>query len=404
MRARSGSTRLGTVHWAFKRGCPGKTAPNYQPADAPPPDDKELIGRVQNYYESVPCHLNAETRVVARPKRVGYVRGAVRPAAGLSATDYYVLNGNGGGSTAAKGGEFVSGPYPLGKMTFRLQRAMEPNGPMTDFSDTREVEIRDDRVAHVELVARAATKEDAKPARAAKLCGDEANFPSDWQDAVRMVEGTVYLPDGHAPARGAQIAIACRRNPPQPIENAAEVHLFIGPKSFGWESNPTSDERSADFAGHFQLVWNVGGSAETPDTAMIAAWLPGRYGPALVPATNATSIEGLRIVLPPSAMQRGRITLGGKEFSELKSELHVMAVREGSGPFNRLFQQYVSADPEGNFELPALVPGEYQIQATLDNIWLSPSVRVTVGADAAPAKADYARYRRAGRCKQRDRS
>ncbi len=63
-----------------------------------------------------------------------------------------------------------------------------------------------------------------------------------------------------------------------------------------------------------------------------------------------------------------------------------MAAREGTARLNALFSQYVSADPEGNFELPALAPGVYQVQAALDGIWLSESARVTVSADAASLK------------------
>ena len=69
----------------------------YEPAAALPaidqpgnpfPSDKELIGRTAIFSEKIKCPVDIESHLTIRPKPVGYVRGVVRPAAGMTAADY----------------------------------------------------------------------------------------------------------------------------------------------------------------------------------------------------------------------------------------------------------------------------------------------------------------------------
>ncbi len=344
---------------------PGLTLPRFDPYEGPLPKDNDLIGRWQiRAREVIDCPNGKETSLVLRPIRVGYIRGTLIPAAGKTTEDYIVVEPEAGFSVS-KSGQFVAGPCPEGKTIVKLQCKVA--GDYYVDCASQEVDVRTDRVAHVEF------NRPAPPplsARYSQLCGVSPNLSlGPFVD----LEVNVTLPDGRTPARGAQVALL--------VPNQVGLGL----------------QGTTDFQGRFMMLtplpmytW-VSPDIETkrdqiPTEPTIVAWLPGAYGPVIAPVKSATADGKLRLVLPPSSTQRGKVTIGGKAYSERRNAVEVMATREDPGPLRPLYSQYVSADPEGNFELPALAPGVYQVQATLDNIWLSPSVRIAVSADAAPLK------------------
>lgn len=71
-----------------------------------------------------------------------------------------------------------------------------------------------------------------------------------------------------------------------------------------------------------------------------------------------------------------------------------MAAYEDKGKLNSLLSLDGSPNADGSFELAGLTPGTYRIQATMDDIWLSPSIRMTLkpGMDAdKPLSLDIGR-------------
>jgi hypothetical protein len=349
---------------------PGLALPEFDAFNGPLPDDKVLLGRRKFFPEDVKCPLGTETRLVVRPKRVGYVRGVLQPAAGTSTEGFYSIEDFG----VPKNGRFLIGPYVEGKKSLRLTYWSSSSRSVD--CGAKEVTVRNDRVAQVEFEAPRIVVDP-------QSCGAEDGRTNQWQDPVRAIEGIVFRSDGHTPARGAHVAIAGNGSNRDGDESLSVPQEIAGFHLFGRASHVNSDERIADWQGRFLLFL---GASQAAEQDMVSARMPGCNGPALAPAKNALTTDGLRIVPPPSVIQAGKVTVDGKQVSGFRGELHVMAAREGNDPFNRLFQQFVSADPEGSFEIPALSPGVYQIQAALDGIWLSESVRVSVAADDAPLK------------------
>ncbi len=357
----NGEVRLEGVRpgeWTIRAWLPGMdwaAADDAEQPERPLPADKELAGHLYLFDEKVKISLATESQIVIRPKLASYVRGAIRPAPGKTPADYTTIDAQ---RYDDKTGEFLFGPFAEGKTILEFGRRMSDG--RWRYGLSKEVEIRGGRVTHADF--------------------DAPNNPQD------TIEGTVYLPDGRTPAIGAQVGLSSLETAKLAPRDKEEIEPFDVVRSNNTESNPIVAEQSTDFQGRFVLDCYEFQHSGGPQDIVAVAWIPGRFGPAIVPSTSADPKTGLKIILPPSAKQSGKVTIGGKQFSESHSQLRVMAAREGSEPFNRLFRQFFSPDPEGDFELSALAPGVYRIQATLDNIWLSPSVRVTVGPDAAPLK------------------
>ena len=78
------------------------------------------------------------------------------------------------------------------------------------------------------------------------------------------------------------------------------------------------------------------------------------------------------------------MTVGGKAALDWRNQIRVLAAHQGRGQLDELLSIQVSAQADGRFELAGLTPGRYRIQAAMDDIWLSPSVELTVETDARP--------------------
>jgi hypothetical protein len=314
----------------------------------PIPKDEELVGRTAVFKQKVATVNDRETRVTIRPKRVGYIRGIVRPPKGRTAADYWVrYNDNDGAVDFGdrydnETGEFVIGPLAEGKATVYVWKGMTVPA-------SQEVEVRNDRVAHIEFTPPAEVK------------------PQKSQDTG--IRGQVLLSDGKTPAGAARLAV-----------------FYPGL----W---PARDWGETDARGriHMRQTTSFGndksnGRPGSPDQPVVVAWLSGACGATITPFTEDAE-PPFKVVLPPSIKLQGRVTVGGKALEGRKSQFRVLAAYEGKGKLDGLLSVDVSTEADGRFELAGLTPGTYQVQATMDGIWLSRAVRLTIKPDAAPTEA-----------------
>src|SRR5207247_4943296 len=95
----------------------GQTRANIGRDGDPMPPDSELVGRMAFVRQVVTTVVDSETRVVLRPRPVGYVRGVLRPARELSCSDYSLLWIETRGNLQytrncnSRTGEFLLGPF-----------------------------------------------------------------------------------------------------------------------------------------------------------------------------------------------------------------------------------------------------------------------------------------------------
>jgi hypothetical protein len=126
-------------------------------------------------------------------------------------------------------------------------------------------------------------------------------------------------------------------------------------------------------------LWHQGKqSPDDPPGAVVLANLPGSHGATVVSEPRAG--QPLSIVLPPPLTARVRVTVAGAAPTGRPGSIRVLAAYEGRGKgrLASVLNVETTAQEDGSFELAGLTPGRYTIQAALDDVWLSPSVGVSV--------------------------
>ena len=225
-------------------------------------------------------------------------------------------------------------------------------------------EVRGGDVTHLDLTPPPSPTESERTLRIAEYPFGRNAFFSDAIAAARNVfNGQVLLSDGSTPAWCAQV-------------------LYFQPGD-----NEPKQARTTDALGQFRPrgTWWMNipakpGELQGPSEPVVVAFLPGTCGAAILPPPERSD-QPMRIVLPPPIAQRGQVKVGGGAPTQLNGTIHVKAGYQDKGFLNELLSVTTTADLDGNFTLAGLTPGNYLIQAALDDIWLSPSsaVHVTKG-------------------------
>jgi hypothetical protein len=130
-------------------------------------------------------------------------------------------------------------------------------------------------------------------------------------------------------------------------------------------------------------LWYSGSSVnqnDAPDTATVVAFLPGACG-AVIQASTSAPGSPLHIVLPPANEVTGTITIGGKFPQGRPGILHVFAEWQGKSFLRPYLSLETTADADGHFTMAGLTRGDYIVQASLDNLWLSEPVMLQVRDD-----------------------
>jgi hypothetical protein len=188
-------------------------------------------------------------------------------------------------------------------------------------------------------------------------------------ELLKTVDGVVMLPAGKQPAPGARIALfMAGSTEPDAIATVNHAGRFSLVYS-------ASSERGLLIGRQEPIKLNAPNKLDGPT---LVAWAPGKHGPTILSLSNPMLALGGSILLPKSLALRGKVTIGGRTLSSQRGLICVFAERQGDDPIRELFHRTCDADADGNFELTGLTAGVYHIQATLDNIWLSPSSPVKI--------------------------
>ncbi len=314
-----------------------------------PPDAALIAGAGQPLPLPVRVRGGEETLVTLGPASPGYVR--LRLTGPLASAKTYSVEGrqtddepftNASYDPATK--EYVLGPLPAGRRTLHL--FCYSSAPVDAYLNAGKVTVtvKAGQVISAELSPQS-------------TAAQEALYSS-------LLTGTVLLPDGKTPAWGARAA------------------LFIPERLV-----PLRMART-DTQGRLALrdFWRISARSLEPPPGnppgpVVAAWLPGANGAVIVPFQPG---QDMRLVLPPAITLHGRVTVGGQGVLGLLSQFRVRAAYQGRGRLNEALTVEAAAQADGTFTLAGLTPGTYEVQAARDNIWLSGTQTLTVGAGSLP--------------------
>jgi protocatechuate 3,4-dioxygenase beta subunit len=338
----------------------GETPLDLGTGETPLPPIQQLMARTAVLTQRFETTANSEQRVVIRAQSVGYVYGIAKPEAGHTAAEYYpaisTADDRHNVPTHYRGstGEFVAGPLAPGKITLKLWPQMrEGQGEEQMECASQDVVIEGAKPAHVDLMAHEPTAEPVVIAPGGRMSWLARLAPH--------IEGRVLLHDGKTPALGARV-------------------MLLGPPDAEPIFSGLTDARGAiQVRALPRMERRTTGDLVEPT---VVAWAPGFCGAALqtVPRDGGKPLE---LVLPAPVALKGKVTIGGFAPVGRNGRIRVMAGYLGKGTLNDILSVQTTAQEDGMFELVGLTPGKYEVQAALDDVWLCPSVEVTVAA-AAP--------------------
>ena len=264
-------------------------------------------------------------------------------------------------------GRYMVGPLPPGKCELSLYgEDGDKAGSSYRKLGATEVEVISGEVLHFDI--------------------DEASLvPIEPKPKIDMPErGRVVRDDGESPAYGALVFWV---DPDDGLDEATMTDATGRCVRTPFCPGLLYRSERGHSAGFVNTPWLLGGYADphgSPTEPVVVALLPGVCGAAILGPDEWGKGE-LLIRLPRPIAVRGRVTVKGKDLSELPATVSVIARNEDHGCLDNLLAVESPVGPDGTFELRGLTPGRCRIQAALDKVWLSESV--TLDVPEAPEKA-----------------
>ena len=262
--------------------------------------------------------------------------------------------------------EYLLGPWAEGKHTVYVVR--EGSGTAFDLAVShdlalsQDVTVHGDRVVHLDITP---------PPKAGK------GQPGHQPQKVFIDMGGVHVLAAEPPRSPGRVFLSDGKT----AAYAAELAYFV-PDNISPVGKETTDALGRFSFGESRYSGNAPREVPpgSPTVPVLVAWLPGSCGATITPIKDEANAKDLKIVLPPPLAVSGKVTVGGKDVRGRRSLFRVVAEYEGQGSLAGVLSRSVTPEMDGRFELPALTPGTYQVQAAMDNIWLSTSVRLKVSA------------------------
>jgi len=304
----------------------------------------------------------SQERIVMRPSPVGFALDTVHsnrvPLANLGAS--LGQEPRGWAPTILLSpvtGEFIAGPFPAGweKLNFVLFSSAGGFVVPVEIDPGKEQQDRLDIDVDKYLAEAQETTEITGTPNAYLGMG---GISTQTTGAQRLV-GQVLLSDGKTPALSAAV-------------------LYFRP---GSSSPPILAITDALGTLHARGLWRSQASSSSDavplQSPVVLALLPGECG-ATIYTGPIHRDKPLRLVLPPPISISGSITVGGKNLLSRPGVVHIVAEYQDKGILNAALSIETTADAKGNFVLSGLTPGSYDVQAALDDIWMSAVTTVRV--------------------------
>jgi hypothetical protein len=319
------------------------------------------------------AHPNTETTIVMRAVPLTYIYGVIHSPADARRGHWYIYIDPSQGygaryNTRQDTGEFVAGPFPPGEVRLEFGTEQPHYHATVKVDPSRGEPIRFD--IDVEKYARDAAQTNEirnAPDSAVMGMGGVASHAG----GSSLLSGKVYFADGNTPALGAQVRYFDAHQTTSSLLAIADALGDLQPRGL-WQTVRAAHE----------------GDDPGPASPMLVAMLPGSCGATVQPAPRRRG-EPLNLILPPAIAISGRVTVGGVSPSNRPGVVRVLAAYQGKGFLSPYLSVATTADADGGFTLAGLTPGDYVVQAALDNIWLSPPVTLHI-TGPGPARINLA--------------
>lgn len=358
----------------------------------PPPEEMRAEpGILEQMFVAQP---NTQTRILMRAIPFTYVYGVLRPPKGAKDSGWgvwvdYPLQRQGVKWRGHYGtNEYLIGPFPPGEVRLNFGT----NTERVVYHATVNVGSNERGPIRFDIDAEKYPSE---------VIGTPPDPLSSGPDTVVMgmggisaraggahgLAGKVFTADGSTPALGAQVLYFQAHRTAPSLLAMTDALGNLQPRGL-WYAGSTGNDKA------------------DPGTASptVVAFLPGTCG-AVVMTPSIRAGEPLRLVLPVPIAINGRVTVGGGSPFNRPGSIRVLAAFQGRGFLNPYLSVETTADVNGNFELAGLTPGDYLVQAALDDIWLSSPVALHVtNQQSRPIKLDIRAPGAPIRIELRDRS
>ena len=304
---------------------------------------------------------NTEIRLAIRAVSRRYIYGTIRAPANAGPGPWTV------NARTWNAGEFVAGPFPPGDVQLAVASAGKERFRVPVHVDSTsnsairlDIDVAKYRIESVDEPPAS----DPLAAKAGTAMMGMGGISSQAGGASQL-RGKVLLADGTTPALGAQVLYWHPRQAAPSLFAMTDALGNLEPRGI-WETS----------------VSHENGASEGPKSATVIAFLPGATGAVVKTVSRADDFA--HIVLPPPLSLSGRVTVGGASPVQRPGVIQVTAAHQGGGFLDPYLCVTSTADAEGTFELAGLTPGAYQVQAALDNIWLSQTVSLKIDGTAPP--------------------
>jgi protocatechuate 3,4-dioxygenase beta subunit len=304
--------------------------------------------------EPITPQPNTDTAITLRVQPVGYVCGKLKAPSGEELGQFRLGVDDDASTHGArcdydpKTGDFVAGPFRPGKTSLTLfdWRYGEIG--------TEDVIIKGGKVTEIELHP------------AAGSIGGLGLLIGGSDDGTHLARtglagSSVTMADGKTPATGAMIYL---------------IHPGAWQPTMAGIADPAGKIRVHGCSGYVDREWRD--PPGSPKAAVIVALLPGTCGASIV---SPTPNKPLKIVLPAARGVKGHVTMAGTAPASRSARFRVLAAYQGKGKLDAMLSVETTADADGRFALVGLTPGTYQLQAAMDDLWLSETRTLVVGSE-----------------------